>query len=315
MKRLPALWGRRHLAATGWAVAAVLIALPTPGSATSRPRPADSVLLNGAVLVFHGIEVLPAGPLPSGGAIASGTTPASPDRPAAGRAPEFQEAVAVASGRIVFVGSTKKARAYIGPGTRVFDLGGRMVMPGIVDGHFHGTRPTDCRMGYQGGTIAQILARLQACLDAPDQAPLKKTNTRFVALSFFGEAIEPPGTPLTRRDLDRLDTTRPVLVRNADGHKYWLNSRAIANAGVGKDTPDPPDGVIGRDAGGEPNGFFADYDLPAWGDERPVTDAMRLEWVTRTQADANREGITSIFVPGGGEDQIGAWSELRSRDA
>src|SRR6185295_13962334 len=159
-----------------------------------------------------------------------------------------------------FVGSTKKARAYIGPGTRVFDLGGRMVMPGIIDGHFHGTRPTDCRMGYQGGTIPQILAKLQACLDAPDQAALKDTNMRFVALSFFGEAVEPPGTMLTRRDLDSLATTRPVLVRNADGHKFWLNSKAIANAGLGKDTPDPPDGAVGRDATGELNGFFADFD-------------------------------------------------------
>jgi predicted amidohydrolase YtcJ len=313
MQRPSTLGDRRRLATTAWAVLAALIVLLAPGSATSGPRPADSVLLNGAVLVFHGIEVLPAGPLPSGGGTASGATPASSDRPAIGRAPEFQEAVAIAGGRIVFVGSTKKARAYIGPGTRVYDLGGRMVMPGIVDGHFHGTRPTDCRMGYQGGTIPQILARLQACLDAPDQAPLKATNTRFVALSFFGEAVEPPGTMLTRRDLDRLDTTRPILVRNADGHKFWLNSRAIANAGLGKETPDPSDGVIGRDAGGELNGFFADYDLPAWGDERPVTDAMRLERVARTQADANREGITSIFVPGGGEDQIAAWSGLREQ--
>jgi predicted amidohydrolase YtcJ len=278
-----------------WMAVAALSALMVPAFAASAPGPADSVLLNGAVLVFHGIEVRPA----SGGA--------SPT----GHAPEFQEALAIDNGRIVFVGATAKARAYIGPGTKVYDLGGRMVMPGIVDGHFHGTRSSDCPMGYQGGTVAQILARLQACLDAPDQAPLKKTNTRFVALSFFGEAVEPPGTMLTRRDLDRLDTTRPVLVRNADGHKFWLNSRAIANAGIGKKTPDPSDGALGRDADGEPNGFFADYDLPSWGDERPVTDAMRLERVARTEADANREGITSIFVPGGGEDQIASWSRLQ----
>ena len=278
-----------------WAALAALAALMMSPPAAARPRPADSVLLHGAVLVFHGIEARPGDP------------------PAAARPPEFREAVAIASGRIVFVGSTKKARAYIGPDTKVFDLGGRMVMPGIVDGHFHGTRPTDCDMGYQGGTIAQILARLQACLDAPDQASLKNGNTRFEARSFFAEAIEPAGTPLTRRDLDRLDTTRPVLVRNADGHKFWLNSRAIANAGIGKDTPDPQDGAIGRDAGGEPNGFFADFDLPAWGDERPVTDAMRLERVARTQADANREGITSIFVPGGGESQIASWSRLQEQ--
>src|SRR5262249_46347796 len=151
-------------------------------------------LLNGQVLVFHGVEVRPGEPPPSG------------------RKPEFQEAVAVSSGRIVFVGSAKEARAWVGPQTRVTDLGGRMVMPGIIDGHFHATRPTDCRMGYQGGTIPQILAKLQACLDAPDQAALKGTNTRFVALSFFGEAVEPAGTMLTRQDLDRLDTKRPVLV-------------------------------------------------------------------------------------------------------
>jgi predicted amidohydrolase YtcJ len=285
---------------------AVLLVLLAPRSAASKPQPADSVLLNGAVLVFHGVEVRPA------------SGPRSvPDKenPSSGRpSPEFQEAVAIAGGRIVFVGPTQKARAWIGPATKVYDLGGRMVMPGIIDGHFHGTRPSDCPMGYEGGTVPQILAKLQACLDSADQAALKKTNTRFVALSFFGEAVAPPGTMLTRRDLDRLDTTRPVLVRNADGHKFWLNSRAIANAGLGRDTPDPPDGAVGRDAGGELNGFFADFDLSdAWGDERPVTDAMRIERVARTQADANRQGLTSIFVPGGGESQIDAWAALRDQ--
>jgi len=275
---------------------ATLLVLLLPGAAMAKPQPADTVLLNGAVLVFHGVEVRPADPPPSG------------------RKPEFQEAVAIAGGKILFVGPTQQARAYVGPNTKVVDLGGRMVMPGIIDGHFHGTRPTDCRMGYQGGTIPQILAKLQACLDAPDQAAVKNTNTRFVALSFFGEAVEPPGTMLTRRDLDKLDTKRPVLVRNADGHKFWLNSKAIANAGLTKDTPDPPDGAVGRDAGGELNGFFADFDLAdTWGDERPVTDAMRVDRVARTQADANLQGITSIFVPGGGEDQIASWAKLRNQ--
>ncbi|HEV8198574.1 MAG TPA: amidohydrolase family protein [Candidatus Polarisedimenticolia bacterium] len=282
-----------------------LLILLLPGAAMAKPQPADTVLLNGAVLVFHGVEVRPAsehGPVAAGANEFRGR-----------QAPEFQEAVAIAGGRIFFVGPTKNARAYIGPATKVYDLGGRMVMPGIVDGHFHGTRSSDCPMGYQGGTIPRILARLQACLDSADQAPLKQTNTRFVALSFFGEAVEPPGTMLTRQDLDRLDTTRPVLVRNADGHKFWLNSKAIANAGIKKETPDPADGALGRDADGEPNGFFADYDLPSWGDERPATDAMRLERVAQTQADANREGITSIFVPGGGEDQIAFWSRLQDQ--
>jgi predicted amidohydrolase YtcJ len=280
----------------------------TTAPATTPPTSADTVLLNGAVLVFHGVEVR----APASGS-AAGEKGATGQKKDTSAAPEFQEAVAIAGARIIYIGTSQKARAYIGPGTKVYDLGGRMVMPGIIDGHFHGTRPTDCRMGYQGGTIAQILARLQACLDAPDQAPLKNSNLRFEANNLFGESIEPAGTPLTRQDLDRLDTKRPILVENADGHKFWMNSRAITNAGIAKDTPNPPEGVIGRDAQGEPNGFFSDYDPPSWGDERPVTDAMRLEWVARTEADANRMGITSIFVPGGGEEEIASWAALQEQ--
>src|SRR5207249_1769090 len=84
---------------------------------------------------------------------------------------------------------------------------------------------------------------------------------RIAATHIFGEAIMPPGTALTRDDLDRLDTTRPVMVENADGHKFWMNGRAIENARIDEKTPVPPGGQIGRDASGRPNGFFADLDV------------------------------------------------------
>jgi predicted amidohydrolase YtcJ len=71
--------------------------------------------------------------------------------------------------------------------------------------------------------------------------------------------------------------------------------------------------VIGRDADRTPNGFFADFETPDWGLERPVTDAMRLDWVVRTEADANRAGITSIFIPGGGEEEIAQWAALQDK--
>jgi predicted amidohydrolase YtcJ len=287
-----------------------LLGLSGAGAAEPNPGPADTVLLNGAILVTHDVERMKPGTAGKG-TTGGGKLLARP--PVAAGRPEFREALAISGGHILFMGTSEQARAYVGPATKVFDLGGRMVMPGIIDGHFHGTRPTDCRMGYQGGTIPQILARLQACLDAPDQAPLRTSNIRFEANNLFGEAIEPAGTPLTRKDLDSLDTKRPVWVENADGHKFWMNSRAMANAGITKATPDPPEGVIGRDAGGEPNGFFSDYDPPSWGDERPVTDAMRLEQAAITEADANRQGITSIFIPGGGEEQIASWAALQEQ--
>ncbi|PYT12970.1 MAG: hypothetical protein DMF51_11940 [Acidobacteria bacterium] len=259
-------------------------------AAPAGSRKADTVLVNGAILVFSGIERNDgAGP------------------------PKFEQAVAIADGRIVFVGPDAKARQYAGPATRVIDLEGRMVMPGLVDGHFHGTRPTDCEMGYAGGTIAQVLAKLQACLDRPDQAAFKKTNVRLTATHLFGEAIVPAGTALTRADLDRLDTTRPVMVENADGHKFWMNSRAIENARIDEKTPDQPGGMIGRDADRKPNGTFSDFEVGDWGSTAPVTEETRIEIVRRTNADASRKGITAVFVPGGGEEEIAQWARVQDQ--
>ncbi len=259
-----------------------------PVVAHAGPRQADTVMLNGAILVFQGIE-----------------------RNDGARQPKFAQAVAIADGRIVFIGQSRKAKKFVGPATRVIDLEGRMVMPGIVDGHFHGMRLTDCDMGYAGGTVAQVLAKLQACLDRSDQAGFKGTNVRMSATHIFGEAIVPPGTALTRYDLDRLDTTRPVMVENADGHKFWMNSRAIQNARVDEKTPVPPGGQIGRDASGRPNGFFADLDVGDWGQTAPVTEESLVDVVRRTNTDANRMGITSVFVPGGGEDEIARWAKTQ----
>jgi predicted amidohydrolase YtcJ len=267
------------------AVLAVSVSLPVAAAAL---EPADWVLLDGEVLVFRGLERHKGAP-----------------------APRFEQAVAIRDGRIVFIGTSEEARRYVGPRTGVTDLTGRMVMPGIVDGHFHGTRSTDCAMGYQGGTLVEVLAKLQSCLDRPDQAVYKGTNVRFYASQFFGEAILPRGTPLTRDDLDRLDTTRPISVRNADGHKFWLNSRAIENARLDAKTPVPPGGQLGRDANGRPNGFFADMDVEDWGEVAPVTEAARVELVRRTIADANRMGITSVFIPGATEEQIPRWAKVQ----
>ncbi|MGH9798690.1 MAG: amidohydrolase, partial [Candidatus Polarisedimenticolia bacterium] len=301
-----------HRSVSRLAAVLTLAAVCCGCGAMSRPPAAELALLNGTVLLFEGIERQD----PSGAQAGSTGMGGAASNPSAGATratapPRFAEALAVTGGRIAFIGTTRQAKRHIGPATRVIDLAGRMVMPGIVDGHFHGTRRTDCEMGYAGGTVRQILDKLQACLDGPDQAPLKKTNVRFSASHFFGEAIEPAGTPLTRADLDRLDTSRPVMVTNADGHKFWMNSRAIDNAGIGEKTPDPPEGRIARDAKRRPTGMFADFDPGDWGEAVPVTDAMRLETARRTNADANRMGITVVFVPGGDEEKLAAWARLQ----
>jgi predicted amidohydrolase YtcJ len=281
------------------------------GIAEAETPAADLVLRNGSILVFDTIEQQKTGTA-STDADARATDAGRSSAPAS---PQFAQALAVTDGLIAFTGSNREAEGYVGAATRVIDLGGRMVMPGIVDGHFHGTRPTDCEMGYAGGTVPQILAKLQACLDQPAQAALKNTNIRFDASHLFGEAIEPAGTALTRADLDRLVTTRPIVIEHADGHKFWANSKAIDNAGVDENTPDPPEGAIARDAAGKPTGVFSDFDLGDWGEVAPVTEAMQLETVRRTAADANRMGLTSIFVADKGEEEVAAWARLQDEDA
>lgn len=272
-------------------ILAIALLTAQVASAVDAPpaAPADLILRNGRILVFSGLE-----------------------RHERADVPRFEQALAIRDGRIVYVGTNEQAGIFAGSETAVTDLRGRMVMPGIVDGHFHGTRTPDCAMGYDGGTVAQILAKLQACLDRADQAVHKGTNVGLYASQFFGDAILPRGTPLTRDDLDRLVTTRPILVRNADGHKFWMNSRAIKNAGIDSTTPVPPGGQIGRDEIGRPNGFFADMDVGDWGDTAEVPEAQLVDLVRRTIADANRMGITSVFVPGGNQGQpIARWAKVQ----
>ena len=268
---------------------ALLTALVAAEAAAQPAAPADTILRNGRILVFSG-----------------------PERHERADAPRFEQALAIRDGRIIHIGTNEQVDGLAGPKTDVTDLRGRMVMPGIVDGHFHGTRTPDCAMGYEGGTVPQILAKLQACLDRPDQAVHKGTNVGLFASQFFGDAILPRGTSLTRADLDRLVTTRPIQVRNADGHKFWMNSRAIENAGIDASTAVPPGGQIGRDASGRPNGFFADMDVGTWGETAEAPESELIDRVRRTIADANRMGITSVFVPHGNQGQpIARWAKVQ----
>ena len=97
------------------ALALLAVASVPSSSAAARPHPADTVMLNGEFLLFQGIEP------PGGGS----RTPAAPG--AAGARPAFAQAVAIADGRILFIGSNKKAKRYAGASTRIVDLGGRMI--------------------------------------------------------------------------------------------------------------------------------------------------------------------------------------------
>jgi hypothetical protein len=161
----------------------------------------------------------------------------------------WAQAVAVKAGKILAVGTDAQIRALAGPRTEVTGLAGRMVLPGFQDSHVHasggGLERTKCDLS-QSHDLAGYLAAVRSYAAANPEAA-------WIVGGGWSLDVFPGGVPL-KADLDRVVPGRPVFLSNRDHHGAWVNSHALALAGIGAGTPDPPDGRIERDAGGEPSG-------------------------------------------------------------
>jgi predicted amidohydrolase YtcJ len=169
-----------------------------------------------------------------------------------------QQAIAVRAGKLVYVGNDAGAAAFVGPHTLVKDLGGRMVMPGLVDGHMHplggGTTLLKCNLNYERLTVVEMQTRIQACLDGTrDREP----DAWLQVVNWFQEAMR-GGTETSRATLDVLHTKRPIMVLSSFGHTALVNTRALQLAHIDGGTPDPLGGRIGREPSGQPSGVLQD---------------------------------------------------------
>ena len=146
------------------------------------------------------------------------------------------QAVAVREGRIVYVGTDEGAEAFIGGRTQVVDLGGRMLMPGFVDGHLHpmagGRALLLCNLQYATLTRAQLQSAIQGCLDSSAD---KEPDTWLEVVNWVRQATQGVDADPDKSTLDALTTSRPILVRSSDFHTVLTNSRGLALAGVTKD--------------------------------------------------------------------------------
>jgi hypothetical protein len=225
---------------------------------------------------------------------------ALPDRP-------WAEAIAVREGRIVYVGDTAGAKPYVGRSTRVIDLQGRMVLPGFHDSHAHplsaGLELGECNL-YEAGSPAQIEGAIRAYALAHPALPWVRGNGW--QLPVF------PGANPGKELLDRAVPDRPAFFYAADGHSAWVNSKALALAGLTRETVDPPGGRIERDATtGEPSGTLREAAIDLVASRLPgYSLEERLGAVRRALAEANRLGITSITDADVGVDYLEAYSEL-----
>ena len=224
-----------------------------------------------------------------------------------------QQALAVLDGRIVYVGSEAGIDAYIGPRTRVIDLRGRMLMPGLVDGHMHplngGASLLKCNLNYERLTIDQMQSRIQKCLD---ETRNREPDSWLEVVNWFQEAMLPSGTVTTRAVLDDLKTGRPIFVESSFGHTALVNGRAIQLAGIGKGTPDPPNGKIGRDSVGAPNGLLDDAAQRLV--DRLIPTAQPDDDVRAVKAAldaARKQGITSFLDAKASESTLTAFSTVQ----
>ncbi len=136
------------------------------------------------------------------------------------------EAVVLAAGRIVAVGAASEVAALAGPTTRVIDAGGRTLLPGFVESHLHlvlgGTEMQHLQLGGLHGFEALKAAFLHYGRAHPQRALLMAQGASYQIL----------GQPVTRHDLDRVISDRPIAMTSPDHHTVWANTAALDAAGL-----------------------------------------------------------------------------------
>ena len=204
------------------------------------------------------------------------------------------EAVAVRGDTIVAVGSQADVRTRAGPGARTIDCQGMCLLPGFVDAHCHLMALAASLQGLDCGPAAvSSLKELQYLLGHR----AKETQPgRWIRGFGYDDLALAEGRHPTRRDLDEAAPQHPVRLDHRSGHATVLNSRGLRLAGIDRDAPDPPEGVIDRDgATGEPTGLL--FELAGFLRQRlgSLRDAGQIEeGIVRLNRKLLGYGITSV---------------------
>jgi predicted amidohydrolase YtcJ len=213
------------------------------------------------------------------------------------------EVFAVKDQRITFVGSAADVEKLRGANTRVIDLGGKTIVPGLTDSHCHifGIGEREMRLNLEGtNSLQDFLAKVE---ERVSQTEKGKWITGRGWIETFWKPAEFP----SRQDLDKVAPDKPVFLTRADGHASVVNSAALNIAKIDKNTPNPFGGQISK-TNGEPNGMLLDnaQDLVAKHVPKPseaereqalllgIKREIRLGWCEIQNAGSNKEDIKLI---------------------
>ena len=220
------------------------------------------------------------------------------------------EALAARDGRIIAVGGNRDIQALAGPATRVIQGRGRRILPGSIDAYTH--------MSMGGFNLLAVDLR-----HTKDEGEFTAQLARFAKTRPAGQWITDgawdhqqwavPRLP-TRILLDPATGDRPTCLARQDGHMVVCNSLALKLAKITRDTPDPPGGVIVRDASREPTGVLKDSAMDAVWAVRPARTLEEVTEALRTaMRHAAKNGVTSVQDLPGNPRDLEAWETLRQR--
>src|SRR5450755_1499298 len=225
---------------------------------------------------------------------------------------KWAEAIAIRGDKIVAVGERKQIEAMRGPATKVVDAGHRLLLPGFTDCHIHfmdgslGLTRVDLN---DAKTVAEIQKRVKAYADAH---PARLNDAWIQGMGWTYPTFGPTALP-NKKILDDVVPDRPVFLVAFDGHSSWANSKALAMAGIDRNTPDPPNGKIVRDANGDATGALKETAGDLVGSKTPVpTRAERLDALRKGIHEANRVGLTRVHSAGQDFEYLALYDELRN---
>jgi len=221
----------------------------------------------------------------------------------------WAQAVAILGDKIVAVGDDAAIEKMHGTGTKVIDAGGRLVLPGFTDCHIH----------FLDGSLSLGRVNLEGAKDAADiQKRLREYASKHPGddwilgrgwdYAMFGSEALPH-----KKYLDEIFPNRPVLLEGYDGHTYWANSKALELAGITRETPNPPNGIIVRDAQtGEATGALKEAAHGLVGKVVPKPTRAEKHLALRAGVKwANQNGLTRVHSAGGDFEILDLYDELR----
>jgi predicted amidohydrolase YtcJ len=278
-----------------------LIVVACLGAAAARlsaqTRAADLLLVNGRVYTLGWDD-----PSPDG-------KPAANAPRSAGAFHLDAEAIAIRGDRIVFVGRAREAQGWRGPSTRVIDLGGATVLPGLVDSHTHiaGLGERESQVDLVGvATEAEAVERVAAFAKSVPKG-------RWILGRGWDEGAWANHYP-TRKLLGEHVPDHPVLLAGLHSFAVWANPLALERAGISRATPAPEGGEIVKDAAGEPTGVLLNRATSLLTDAvPPPTDEQYEAYVLAGLTRMAHDGYVAVHEAGADRRLMKAFASLEAQ--